>query len=491
MSARYDAVVVGGGPNGLAAAITMARAGRRVLLVEANQQVGGAVASAQLTLPGFIHDVGAAVFPMALASPLFSGLPLGRHGLRWVHPPIPLAHPLDGGRATAIYRSVRETAAGLGRDGAAYARLMLPLAQGCDALLPAMLGPLFPPPLAQIAAYRGPGGPGRFLRALPGLGLLGVAGLLPAAAVGRALFREAPAAALFAGMAGHSVLPLSAPFTASYGLAFLLTAHGAGWPFTAGGAGRLAAALEAHLRELGGQVATGRRVESLDELPPARATLLDLSPEQALRLAGERLPPGYRRSLGRYRRGPGVFKVDWALDGPIPWQNELCRRAGTLHLGGALEEIAAAEAAVGRGEHPERPLVLLAQPSCFDPGRAPAGKHTAWAYCHVPNGSTVDMTAAIEAQVERFAPGFGARIIARSTMHTAALERFDANLLGGDITGGAQDLRQILGRPALRLDPYSMPAEGLYLCSASTPPGGGVHGMSGYHAAMSALRSID
>jgi phytoene dehydrogenase-like protein len=216
--------------------------------------------------------------------------------------------------------------------------------------------------------------------------------------------------------------------------------------------------------------------------------LLDLAPEQALRLAGDRLPAGYRRALGRYRRGPGVFKLDWALDGPIPWQNELCRRAGTLHLGGALDEIAAAEAAVGRGEHPERPLVLLAQPSLFDPGRAPAGKHTAWAYCHVPNGSTVDMTAAIEAQVERFAPGFGARIIARSSMHTAALERFDANLLGGDITGGAQDLRQILGRPALRLDPYAMPAEGLYLCSASTPPGGGVHGMSGYHAAMSALR---
>jgi phytoene dehydrogenase-like protein len=490
MSDKYDAVIVGGGPNGLAAAITIARAGRRVLLLEASRQVGGAVASAPLTLPGFVHDVGAAVFPMALASPLFSSLPLGGHGLRWVHPPIPLAHPLDGGRASAIFRSVRATAAGLGRDGPAYARLMLPLAQGCDALLPAMLGPLFPPPLAQLAAYRGPhGGAGRFLRALPGLALLGGAGLLPATAVAR-IFREKPAAALFAGMAGHSVLPLHAPFTASYGLAFLLTAHGAGWPFAAGGAGRLAAALEAHLRELGGSIVSGRRVESLAELPPARATLLDLGPEQALRLAGERLPASYRRALGRYRRGPGVFKLDWALDGPIPWENELCRRAGTLHLGGTLGEIAAAEAAVGRGEHPARPFVLLAQPSRFDPERAPAGKHTAWAYCHVPNGSTVDMAAAIEAQVERFAPGFGARIIARSSMHTAALERFDANLLGGDITGGAQDLRQILGRPALRLDPYAMPAEGLYLCSASTPPGGGVHGMPGYHAATSALRRI-
>lgn len=489
MSDNYDAVVVGAGPNGLGAALTLARAGRRVLLVEARPEVGGAVASAPLTLPGFVHDVGAAVFPMALASPLFSSLPLSRHGLRWVQPPIPLAHPLDGGRAAAIFRSVRATAAGLGRDGAAYARLLLPLAQGHEALLPAMLGPLFPPPLAQLAAYRGQRGLGRFLRALPGLTLLGVGGLLAATTVARVLFRDAPAAALFAGMAGHGVLPLDRPFTASYGLAFLLTAHGAGWPFVAGGAGRLAAALEAHFRELGGCLVTGWPVAALDELPPARATLLDLSPEQALRLAGERLPARYRAALGRFRRGPGVFKVDWAIDGPIPWQNDLCRRAGTLHLGGTIAEIAAAEAAVARGEHPERPFVLLAQPSLFDPERAPAGKHTAWAYCHVPNGSTVDMAAAIEAQVERFAPGFGARIIARSCMNTAALERFDANLLGGDIAGGAQDLLQVLGRPALRLDPYCL-APGLYLCSASTPPGGGVHGMSGYHAARSALRSI-
>lgn len=475
---HYDAIIVGAGPNGLAAAIRMAQAGRRVLLVEANAEVGGAVGSVAATLPGFIHDRGAAAFPLSVASPFLRTLPLERFGLRWVHAPLPLAHPLDGGRAVVTERSVARTAAALGRDAAAYARIMQPMARWWQRLMPTLLAPVVPPRLNWAS-----------LPALPALARFGALALLPATLLARAAFRTVEARALFAGHAAHSVLPLERPLTGAYGMILGASAHAVGWPMVAGGAAHLAQALAAYLRTLGGEIRTGWRVGDLAELPDAATVLLDVGPNQAVQLAGERMASTTRRALGRFRHGPGVFKVDWALDGPIPWAAAACRVAGTLHLGGTVEELAASEAAVWRGEHAAAPYVLLGQPSLFDPERAPAGTHTVWAYCHVPHGSTLDMTAAIEAQIERFAPGFQQRILARSTLHSAALEAQNANLVGGDIAGGAQDLPQLIARPTLSLNPYRL-APGVYLCSASTPPGAGVHGMCGFHAAELALREM-
>jgi phytoene dehydrogenase-like protein len=465
-----DAFVVGSGPNGLAAAIVLARAGRGVTVLEGEDNVGGGCRSAELTLPGYVHDTCSTVHSLALASPFLRSLSLERHGLELAHPEAPLAHPLDDGTAVMLERSFAATATGLGPDERAYRRLFGPLVRDAEILFREFLGPLRPPrhPLAMA----------RF----------GLSGLRSARGLLRSRFAGERARALVAGCCAHSILSLRAPGTAAFGIMLAIGAHAVGWPVSRGGSQRLTEALVAELRSLGGTIETGRYVESLDELGGAAPVLLDVTPRQLLRIAGNRLPDGYRRRLARYRYGPGIFKLDWALDGPIPWTAPDARRAGTVHLGGTLDELVASEDAAVRGRHHEHPFVLLVQPSLFDPTRAPEGKHTAWAYCHVPNGSTRDMTAAIENQVERFAPGFRDLIAGRSAMDSADVERRNPNYVGGDIVGGAQDLRQLFTRPVARPVPYSTPVPGLFICSSSTPPGGGVHGMCGYWAARAALR---
>ncbi len=467
------AVVVGSGPNGLAAAVALARAGWSVAVREAADVPGGGVRSEALTLPGFLHDVGSAVHPLALSSPFFRSLPLASYGLEWVHSAIPLAHPLDNAPAVALHRSVDETAAGLGDpDGARYRALVGPFVERWADLCDDILGPL--PPL------RLPAHPGLLVR-------FGGRGVLSATAVARGTFAGARARALFAGLAAHSVLPLTAVGSSAFGLVLALAGHAVGWPIPRGGAGALASALVRYLSALSGTIQTGTPVRSVTDVGPADAILLDLTPRQVLQVAGNRLSRGIGAGLTRYRYGPGVYKVDWALSAPIPWRDPACAGAATVHLGGTLAEMVASEAAPWQGEHAERPFVLLVQPSLFDPSRAPSGRHTAWAYCHVPNGSTMDMAARIEAQVERFAPGFRDVVLARSLMPPARLESYDANLVGGDISGGANTLQQLVFRPLLGRAPYRLGAPGLYLCSSSTPPGGGVHGMCGYHAARAVL----
>jgi phytoene dehydrogenase-like protein len=466
----YDAVIVGGGPNGLAAGITLAQSGKRVLVLEAKETIGGGTRSAELTLPGYVHDICSALHPLGVASPFFRNLPLAQYGLEWVFPPASLAHPLDDGTAVVLEGTVAETAANLGPDAAAYRRLMGPLVDGWQGLLDDVLGPL-----------RFPAHPLRMAR-------FGVMALLPAATLARRAFRGERARAVFAGMAAHAMLPLSRPATAAFGLILGLVGHAVGWPMARGGSQRIADALGAHLQSLGGEIVSGRPVRSMEELPEARAMLFNTSPRAMVQIAGDRLPAGYRAALSHFRYGPGVFKVDWALDGPIPWRARACLRAGTVHVGGTLEEIAEGEDAVWQGEHPERPYVLLAQQSLFDATRAPEGKHTAWAYCHVPHGSTEDMTDRIEAQLERFAPGFRDRVLARHTFTAAEMEAYNPNYVGGDINAGVQDLRQFFTRPVVRVNPYTTPVRGLYLCSSSTPPGGGVHGLCGMYAAEAALR---
>jgi len=471
---RHDAIIVGAGPNGLAAAITLARAGKSVLVIEASPTVGGGTRTAELTLPGFRHDICSAVHPLAASSSFFLSLPLDRYGLHWIEPPVPLAHPLDDGTAIVLERTVETTAAGLGRDAGAYRRLIAPLVARWVDVVEDLLGPLPLPPRHPVA-----------------MAWFGLEALLPAALLARLWFRGERARALFAGMAAHSILPLETPGSAAFGLILAMAGHAVGWPVARGGSQAIAGAMAAYLVELGGEIITGQSVTSLAELPPARDLLFDVSPINLLRIAGERLPPSYRRKLARYRHGPAAFKLDWALDGPIPWRATECSRAGTVHLGGTLAEIATSERQAWKGKHPEQPYIILAQPSLFDPARAPAGKHTAWAYCHVPNlaaAQSEDMTARIEAQIERFAPGFQQRILARHVMGPADFEAYNPNYVGGDIIGGAQDLLQFFGRPTLSRNPYATPADGIYLCSASTPPGGGVHGMCGYHAARAVLR---
>jgi phytoene dehydrogenase-like protein len=466
-----ESVVVGAGPNGLSAAIVLASRGWRVRVIEATETIGGGCRTGELTLPGFRHDICSAIHPLALASPFLRELQLDRHGLVWIHPDAPLAHPLDDGRAAIVERSVEATAHGLGADGPAYRRLMQPLVAAGDRLVREFLAPLRAPRHPYAMARFGL----KAIRSATGL-------------AGR--FRDAPARALVAGVAAHSMLPLDRSPTAALFLAFVSIAHRAGWPMARGGAQAIADAMAGHLAELGGLIETGRDIETLDELPEGQTVLLDLSPKGVLGVAGRRFPPRYRRGLSRFRYGPGVCKVDWALDGPIPWKVEECARAGTVHVGGSMEEIAGGEAAVWSGGHPERPFVILAQQSLFDPSRAPQGKHTGWAYCHVPSGSTVDVADRIEAQVERFAPGFRDLIRARHVRTASEMEAYNPNYVGGDINGGLQDLRQLFARPVARWSPYSTPADGIYLCSSSTPPGGGVHGMCGYHAARRVLRDF-
>jgi phytoene dehydrogenase-like protein len=468
------AIVVGAGPNGLAAAIRLAEAGWRVTVFEANETPGGAVRSMPITIDGFSHDFGSAVFPLGLGSPFFRRLPLEKYGLEWIHPEVPVAHPLDGGRAVLQYRSIDRTAEGLGRDGAAYRRFFGPVLRNWSRIEDDVLRPLLHPPEHPIALAR-----------------FGMRALLPPQFLADRFFKEEPARALWAGIVAHSARPFSAAGATAFGLLLVTLAHRLGWPVPRGGSGAITRALVAHLESLGGEVVTNTRIEDLDDLPPRSAVLLDVAPGALLRIAGDRLPSRYRRSIAAFRHGPGTFKLDYALDGPIPWANADCGRAGTVHLGGTLEEIAESEAAVEKGRAPERPYVLLAQPSLIDPTRAPQGNHVLWAYCHVPNGSTTDMTAAIEDQLERFAPGFRKRILARHTMHSMDLQAADANLVGGDISGGRNSLWQLLARPVLRPNPYRTPGEGIYLCSASTPPGGGVHGMCGLHAAETVLRDFD
>jgi phytoene dehydrogenase-like protein len=457
------AFVIGSGPNGLSAAITLARAGVKVTVLEAQRTYGGGLRSEALTLPGFVHDVCSAVHPLALTSPFFRSLPLAEHGLEWVHPTSPLAHPLDGGRCVLVDVNVRDTAARLGCDEAIYRRVVTPFLSNWYELAEDVLAP------PTLPKHWGPAS--RF----------GLFAPWPASVTVRTLFRNPDTRALFGGMAGHSCLPMETPGSGAFGWILLLAAHAVGWPIACGGSQRIADALVSYLRSLGGELETGRRADSLDELDRDALVMCDVTPRQLLRMGANRLPDRYLRQLESYRYGPGVFKMDWALNAPIPWSDPLCARAGTVHLGGSFEEIAESERSPGGS----RPFVLLAQQTMFDRTRAPEGMHTAWAYCHVPNGSNEDMSARIEAQVERFAPGFQSCILARCATGPAGKEAGNENLVGGDINGGACDIRQILARPTLSM--YRTHAKGIYICSSSTPPGGGVHGMCGYHAARWAL----
>lgn len=464
------ATVVGSGPNGLAAAVALARAGMKVTVLEAKDTIGGGSRTAELTLPGFRHDVCSAVHPLGAGSPFFRSLPLEEHGLRWIQPELALAHPFDDGTALSLQRSLDATAALLGEDGDAYRRLMRPMAMQWDKMASALLGPVVRLPRNPLLLAR-----------------FGLSAMRSATGLASSAFRDEKTRALFAGLAAHANIRIDRAFSASFGLVLGGAAHGAGWPVAAGGSQSIADALASYLRSLGGEICAVTRVESLSQVGETGPVLFDLTPHQVLEIAGPCLSPRYRRGLANYRYGAAVFKLDYALDGPIPWTADACRRAGTVHIGPTMADIHASELAVALGREPEQPYVLVAQPTLFDDTRAPAGKHVAWVYCHVPAGSNLDMTGAIETQIERFAPGFRDLVLARHVSSPADLQAYNENYIGGDIAGGAHDGLQLFFRPTVGLSPYRTSDPRLFICSASTPPGAGVHGMSGYHAAKAVL----
>ena len=468
----YDAVVVGSGPNGLAAAITLQQQGLSVLLLEAKATIGGGTRSAELTLPGFIHDICSAIHPLAVSSPFFKKLPLEQFGLEFIYPTLAAAHPFDDGTAAILDTSIQQTAASLGTDAKQYKKLMEPLYKDRDKIFPFILGPLRFPKHPLVMA--------RF----------GYYALQPATFLANMLFKTKAAKGLLAGMAAHSILPLNKPATSAVALVLMLAAHSNNWPISKGGSQQIANALGAYFTSLGGTIETNFYVTSVQQLPSAHAVLFDVTPKQLLQIAGHQLSSLYKRQLGNFKYGMGVYKIDWALSEPIPFSNAACKQAGTVHMGNTMEEIAFGEKQIWQGKHPEKPFVLLAQQSLFDATRAPDGKQTAWAYCHVPNGSVKNMTPVIEQQMERFAPGFRDCILAKHAMNSEDIQAYNANYIGGDINGGAQLITQLFTRPALRLSPYRTSAKGLYICSSSTPPGGGVHGMCGYHAAKKALKDV-
>lgn len=467
----FDAIVVGSGPNGLSAAITLQKAGLSVLIVEAKSTIGGGMRTAELTLPGFKHDICSAIHPMAMGSPFFADLPLHEHGLEFVHAPLAAAHPFDNGNAAILSRSIKETAKSLGKDGKAYLDLIQPLVESWPKIVDDTLGPLGIPKHPLLLAK------------------FGLKAMQPASWIAKN-FETEKAKGLWAGMTAHSIQPLTNYSSAAIGMVLSAVGHLYGWPIPKGGSQSIADALASYFISLGGKIETNFLVKSLDQLPSSDAVLFDITPKQLLEIAGDKFSPLYKWQLERYSYGMGVFKIDWALDGAIPFTAPECNKAATVHLGNTFREIADGEQLASSGKHPEKPFVLLAQQSLFDKTRAPEGKHTAWAYCHVPNRSTVDMTAAIENQVERFAPGFKDQILAKNTMNSSQIEAYNPNYIGGDINGGIIDIGQLFTRPALRLSPYRTSAKGIYICSSSTPPGGGVHGMCGYHAAKTALSDI-
>ena len=469
---QYDAVVIGSGPNGLAAAIKLALAGWSVCVYEAKDTVGGGMRTAELTQPGFRHDICSAIHPLGIGSPFFKTLPLRQHGLKWIQPDLSLAHPFDDGTAATLHRSIEETAETLGRDAKNYCRLMKPYVRDWEKIAAEVLRPI------------------RFPHYPIALSRFGLTAIWSASWLAKGIFRGERARGFLAGLAGHSMLPLEKPPSAAFGLVLGILGHAVGWAIPEGGSQSIANALADYLRSLGGEIILNTPVQSINELPRARAYLFDVTPRQLLKIAGNRLPEGYKRQLERYRYGAGVFKVDWALNSPIPWKAEACQHAGTVHLGATFAEIAASERAIWNNQHSDCPYVLLAQQSLFDSTRAPDGKHTGWAYCHVPHGSTVDMTEAIENQVERFAPGFKDCILKRHIMNTGDFENYNSNYTGGDINGGVQDFLQLFTRPTIRWRPYRTATPGIYICSSSTPPGGGVHGMCGYFAAETVLQDI-
>jgi len=467
----YDAVIVGSGPNGLAAAITLARCGQKVIVLEANKNIGGGTRTTEVTLPGFHHDICSAVHPLGVASPFYRDLPLADFGLEWIQPPLSVAHPLDDGRTPFLSLSLEESSASLGVDCQTYLSWMTPLVESWTAIMEDILGPLPLPPKHPFKLAR-----------------FGISAIQSARRLAKRRFGDEPAQALIAGLAGHGMLPLEKLTTASIALVLGMLAHAVGWPIAKGGSQAISHSMGAYLQSLGGEIITGYEVASLEDLPESRLVFLDVTPRQVVQICRSRLSTRYIQRLEKYRYGPGVCKVDYALGGSIPWKSKICSQAGTVHLGGTFEEISAAENAVWLGEHPEKPFVLLAQQSLFDASRAPGLLHTAWAYCHVPHDSNQDVSERITSQIERFAPGFRELILSKNVYTAVEIQAYNPNYVGGDINGGVQDWRQLYSRPVPSLTPYRMPLRGFYICSSSTPPGGGVHGMCGYHAARIGLK---